>query len=367
MKIECVKERFESALGAVEKISSKTATLPILSAVFLEAKNGTLLLRTTNLELGVELSIPVKVVKEGRVALPAHTLLSFVSAIQGEKNISLEVEGGVVIVSLGKSVAKINTLPVSEFPSIPALHTTNIFTFPLSDFVEGVKAVLFSSATTTLKPEYASILFHIEGDIALFVATDSFRLAEKKITTKRAKTTEKMLIPSKNAAEIARTLSFLSEKEVEVRIEGQQAAFVAGSAYITSRLIEGSFPDYKQIIPKEPATEVVVGKEDLLGAMRAATIFSDSFLQVGFSINPKEKRFSIETKNQTTGEQQAFLPAAFKGEAVSMNFNHRYVMDAFPSIHSDNLSFSFNGPNKPVIIRGASDKSFMYIVMPMNR
>lgn len=367
MKVECVKERFEKALAVIEKVAAKNATLPVLSCVLLETRGGMLLFRTTNLELGIEVSLPVKVIEDGIVAIPISNLLSFVSTTPQEKNLSLSTEENLVVVKLGRSTATFNTMNYNDFPTIPLLGNQNTITVPLVDIVSGIKAVGFSSAVNTVKPEYASVMLTIDDNTLLFVATDSFRLAEKKIYLKHVKEPQTILIPSKNAQEIARILGLLQEKNVEICIEGQQISFLAGTTYITSRLVGGNFPDYKQIIPKTTTTEVVVSKQDFINAMKIANVFSDAFLQVNIKVEVKDKKFEIKTKNQTIGEQITNIPAAFQGEDITMSFNHRYLVDCLSSIGSDTISFVFSGSNRPVIIRGVSDKTFLYLIMPMNR
>lgn len=369
MKFECVKERFEQALQMVERIAVKNAGLPILACVSLETKNGAVILRTTNLEIGVEIIVPVKVIEKGEVAVPISNLLSFITAMRSDKNITLELVGAAVKVVIGKSEALFHTMNHGEFPLIPKIHSEQVFTVATSDFIEGVKSVYFAAALNTVKPEYAAVMVAVDNENFIFVATDSFRLAEKKIPLKKGlkKEIPNILIPNKNAQEIVRILGFVSEKEISVTLEGQQISFVTPSLYITSRLIEGTFPDYKQIIPTKVETEVVAVKQDVVNTLKAATVFSDTFSQIHFHIDPHKELFEVETKNQIVGEQKTNLPAAFKGEAVSVNFNHRYIADCIPSVATDTLSFSFSGAGKPLIIRGVGDKTFMYLLMPMNR
>ena len=131
--------------------------------------------------------------------------------------------------------------------------------------------------------------------------------------------------------------------------------------------MDGSFPDYRQIIPKESKTEVVVLKEDLVRALKVATVFSDSFNQTTFSVNPAKKKLELKAKSADVGEGSTVLQAAISGESVEISFNHRYFSDCLASIPSDSVSISFSGANKPTVIRGVSDTSFIYIVMPMNR
>jgi DNA polymerase III subunit beta len=366
MNIECIKDRLTVAVGRAERITGKNLSLPILSCVLLEAKNNTLTVRATNLEIGVEITIPVKVNDEGVVAVPGTVLFSLLTALQGEKNISVRLEDQVLVVSSGKSVASVAIQPHADFPTLPGVDKNNRFLLPVKDLVEGIHSVLFASSNSTVKPEYASVFIHGEQDTLTFVATDSFRLAEKKIYCKRKGDILSLLLPNKNAAEIARIASDVGG-DVTIDIDGNQISFSFEGVYITSRLIDGSFPDYKQIIPKNTATEVIALKQDFLQTMKVANVFSDSFMQVSLSVSPMRKMFEIKTKNAAVGEQTTQLPAAFTGEEVAMNFNHRYIVDCFPSVKADNISFEFGGVGKPLVIKGTSDKTFTYLVMPMNR
>jgi len=145
-------------------------------------------------------------------------------------------------------------------------------------------------------------------------------------------------------------------------------SFEANDTRITSRIIDGVFPDYRQIIPKGCTTEAVILKQDLINTLKISSVFSDSFNQVHFVLDPKKKLFSTETKNNDVGENRSELDAALSGEPIEVNFNCKYISDSFQSIDADSLSLQFNGKNKPLVIRSVSgDQSFLYLVMPMNR
>lgn len=146
-----------------------------------------------------------------------------------------------------------------------------------------------------------------------------------------------------------------------------QIAFNGGGVYLTSRVVDGIFPDYKQIIPKNSNTQVIVLKQDLLNALKIANIFSDKFNQTTFSINPSEKIFEIQSKNNDVGENNSIVTATLSGDEVVANFNYKYIVESFNSIHADSVSLDLSGNNKPMIIKPISDASFMYLVMPMNR
>ncbi len=366
MNIECIKEKLSYAIGKAEKITSKNITLPILSCVLLEAKDSILTIKATNLDLGVEITIPVKVIKPGSVAVSGSVLYNFISNITNDKNITLEVVSGNLKISTKHSQSTIKAFGVNDFPNIPKVSSDKPFTFNVPNLIKGFKSVMYSASVSTIRPVLGSVLLASEEDSVIFVATDSFRLAEKKVNVKKHKEFTQILIPFKNVNEIIRTLEDVKD-DVQVYLNENQIAFSYNDIYLTSRVIDGAFPDYKQIIPKEVKTEAVVLKQDLISSLRISNIFSDKFSQVTFHVSPKNKTFKIMTKNMDIGENTNTLDAVLKGEEMTMSFNHKYIIDCFNSIDSDSVTLTFADISKPMIVRGVSDKSFLYLVMPMNK
>ena len=183
---------------------------------------------------------------------------------------------------------------------------------------------------------------------------------------KKGKDLGTVLIPFKNVSEIVRLLESY-RGEVSVSLNSNQISFEFGGVYMVSRVIDGTFPDYKQIIPKEFKTEVVVLKQDLFSALKLANVFSDSFHQVVFKIVPGDKVFELSTRNADVGEGKMSVEAVLKGEDVGISFNYKYITECFQSFESDSLTLSFSGMGRPLVIRGVSDKTFSYVVMPMNK
>ncbi len=366
MNIECIKDKLSFAIGKVEKITSKNVSLPILSCILLEANASTLTIKATNLDLGIEISIPVKVIKPGKVAVSGSVLYNFITNIINDKNVSLEVIDGILKVSTKHSESNIKSFPVDDFPNIPKVSNTTPFTFNAPNLIKGLKSVMYSASVSSIRPTLASVLLLSEDDNVVFVATDSFRLGEKKIGVKKHKEFNQILIPFKNVGEIIRVLEDTKE-DVDVFLNENQIAFSYNDIYITSRVIDGTFPDYKQIIPKEVKTEVIVLKQDLLSSLKISNIFADKFSQVTFTISPKNKTFKISTKNMDVGENVSNLDAVLKGDDLAISFNYKYIIDCFQSIDSDSVSLSFVDSSRAMVIRGVSDKSFLYLVMPMNK
>ena len=181
MKIECLKEKLQLAISSAERATGKNLTLPILECIELQAKNNILRIRATNLDLGLEIEMPVKVIEEGIVAVNGGILNSFLLNLTNDKNISLKTDSGNLIISTLSNSAIIKAVPCDDFPNIPLIEKDKVFNIPTKDFIEGLKSVWYSSSISSIKPELSSIFIYTDEDSLIFVATDSFRLAEKKI------------------------------------------------------------------------------------------------------------------------------------------------------------------------------------------
>jgi len=366
MKIECSKDKLKNSVSKAEKITGRNLSLPVLNCLVLEAKNGNLSIKATNLDLGIEINIPVKVQKEGLIAVPGSILNAFISNLSHDDSVRLEVIDNNLSIGTPHNSTIIKAVPADDFPSIPKITGgVSLEIFP-TDFASGLKSVWYAAAVSGMKPELSSVYVYQDSGDIIFAATDSFRLAEKKVSAKKTKEFNDILIPFKNIPEILRTLEEM-DGPVKVDLNKNQISFSRNGVYLTSRIIDGVFPDYKQIIPKNSSTEAVLLKQDVIDALKLANIFSDSFHQINIKALPGDKIFEVKTKNSDVGESAHRISAVFKGDNVDINFNYRYIIDCFQSIASDSVSLQFNGAAKPMVIRGVGDPSFLYLVMPMNK
>lgn len=368
MNIECVQEKLKESIGYMERIANKHMTLPVLSCLLFDAsQKNSLTIKATNLDLGIEITLPVKTTETGIVAVPAATLNSFlINSMSDDRGVILETNQGNLKISTARNSSLIKTQSHEDFPSIPKVTSENTFSMNAGDFVKGLKSVWYSSSVSSIKPELSSVYIYCDGEFVVFVATDSFRLAEKKVKIKKSKDFGQILIPFKNIPDIVKVLESIND-EVEVTLDKNQISFTYKGLYLVSRVIDGTFPDYKQIIPKTSSTEVIVLKHDLVNSLKLSNIFSDKFNQINIKIDPSSKICEIRTKNSDIGENLTKLDSAITGDTIDINFNYKYIIDCFQSIDSDSVSLVFNGLNKPMIISPVSDTSFRYIVMPMNR
>jgi len=365
MKIECVTEKLQQALAKAERFTGKNLSLPILSHLFLSAKRGGITIRATNLDVGVEISLPAKVEREGEVAVPSVVFSQLIANLGAARGVVLEEKNKALAVSTAQTKAAVKMSPPDDFPTLPRVGGRTISMDP-KVFVTGFKAVSHSASSGNLKPELGSVFLYTKENELVFAATDSFRLAEKRILLKKGAEMAGILVPARNLGEVCRVLEDATG-EVVVSLEKTQVSFGGEGFYVTSRIIDGSFPDYQQIIPKSHTTEAVVLKEDVLHALRLATLFSDRFNQVRIKADPVGKYLEFSSRRDDAGENASHIAAALTGEAVESNFNHRYISDCLPSISSDSVVLRWNGEGKPLLVSGVGDKSFQYIVMPMNR
>jgi DNA polymerase-3 subunit beta len=365
MKLECSKDALKNVVGLAERMVGKNLSLPVLGGILFIAKNNKLLIRATNLDVGIEMEIPAKVIEEGTLVIQGNLLSGVLSSLYDQK-VVIETSSENMIVQSSNARSVLKCLPHEDFPTLPVVSGTEAFSMPVDKFVDGVKSVWYSASVSDMKPEIASVCIYSEGENIIFVATDSFRLAEKKIFLKEKTSFKHVLIPQKNIVEILRVLDGVTGN-VNINVNKNQISFSLADKdiYITSRIVDGIFPDYGQIIPKEYVTEATVLKQDIMNALKVTNLFSDKFNRVDVSVDISGKKFTTESKNSSLGENNTIIEATLTGKNISCGFNQKYIIDCFQSIKQDSIIFRFSGEGRPLVIRGVGDMSFMYLVMPL--
>jgi DNA polymerase-3 subunit beta len=365
MKFETSTDQLLSAVATAARFVERRANLPVLSSILITADGGRIILRATNLECGVELSVPGKVSEGGMVAVPGTVLSGFLSNTRG-KSVRAELKGELLHLSTERANATIKTIPHQDFPILPRVPATHMFAVKAQDLMRGIRSVAYCASLSAIKPELQSVLLYGEAGKLTMVATDSFRLAEKTIPLRKGGAVPNLLLPARNAAELLRILEGVGG-DVEIYYTENQLSTQADHTYYTSRLLDGAFPNYRQILPKNFSTEAVVLREDLTEALKALSVFADKFAQVALAIEPKQKTLTLTSRNPEVGEQVSSLKATVTGDAAAMSFNGRYLADSLQSISGESVRLSSNGPGKAILIKDASDDSFLYLAMPMNR
>lgn len=366
------KESLLWALDCVTRTSTKHQTLPVLQCVLIEADKdrGVVVFKTTNLELGVEATLKADVTEGGVVAIPATTLLETTKLVS-DKSVTLKKEKETLKIEAKKTKTEIKSFPHDEFPTIPTL-SGKAQKINGSVFALGIKTTVFAVSQSSIKPELGSVYVgqHKEHTLT-FVATDSFRLTEKTVSQKNVTLDTPLLIPHRNAQELARILEN-TEEDPELCVSENQCslAFSFGDGrglYVTSRLTDGTFPDYKQIIPKEYCTHSTVLKADLIHALKKTNIFTNRFLQVGVTVDQKKQQLQFSADSGEVGTTNEECAAEVEGETLTLSFNQRYLSEPLAHFADESLVLHFAGVGRPMVVEGMHEKSLRYLVMPMNR
>jgi DNA polymerase-3 subunit beta len=367
MNLEVNKERLNNAVIKAERVTGKNSSLPVLSCIILEAKGGTLKVKSTNLDIALELDVPAKISNEGVVAVTGNILSSYLSSLgKSESVLNLHLQNENLYISSKNSETVVRAILHEDFPEITKNNEPANFKIKPEDLISGLQSVWYSASVSNIKPELSSVYIYPDGEDMFFVATDSFRLAEKSVKIGNTEGFESVLIPYRNTTEIAKIIEDI-EGELEVTFAEDQIIFKAPGMYLLSRIVDGVFPDYKQIIPNSESTVVTLLKEDFNQSMKVSNVFSDNFNQATMTVSPADDVFEISTKNKDRGESINKIKVKAEGETLKISFNFKYINDCLSSIKSDSLKFVFNGPGKPLIISGTKDGSFRYLVMPMNK
>lgn len=371
MKVEVLKENLKGGLNIIEKIAGKNLSLPILDNVLINTEDSFLSLSSTDLETAIKLWMLVKVVKPGRVAVPAKFLSSFVSLLPNEKIILEEKKQG-LSVECKNFKNQIQGFNPEEFPIIPELKNSEYLEVDNRKLCQGLAQIADVASPSQSRPEISGIYFTFSKNILKIVATDSFRLAEKTITLESPiKQPLSFILPQKPAKEL---INILSEKEGKIKIypSPSQVMFQFPmkdtdhpQVEIISRLIEGEYPNYEEIIPNKFKTHVVIKRDEFLNQVKAASLFSGKINEIKTNVNIGSKEVIISAQSPDIGESQSNTPAKTEGEDISASFNHKFLIDGLINIKSSEVAFDLSKEDGPCVLRPIGDASYIYVVMPI--
>ena len=351
-------------LDLVARVSTKHVTLPVLQCALLEVTGNSLVIKATNLEIGCEATIDATTEEDGVVAVPTQTLIQTITNTN-QKDITLKTEGEVLVVESSGSTTNIKTFTYDEFPTIPRV-TTDQQEVNGSLFALGIKTAAFAASQSSIKPELGSVFItQIKEHTLTFVATDSFRLMEKTTPQQGLVLENSILIPQKNALELARVCEIASGNP-KLQVDDNQCALTFPDGfYITSRLTNGSFPDYKAIIPKEYVTHSTILKNDLQNAFKKTNIFLNKFFQVSMIVT--NDSVTVSANSGEVGTTTESINGTTEGDELTLNFNQRYVNEPLSHITDESIVMHFAGIGRPMVMEGVNDKTLRYLVMPMNK
>lgn len=372
MKISCTRENLSKAISLVGGIAGKSVNLPILGNILIKADEQKVELITTNLELAIIAHVRAKVEEKGEFTVPARTLSEFINLLSDDK-IEIELKENELSITCGRSNTKIKGVPADEYPIIPAASDGNGYVLPAADLKYGLTQVLPALAKNDIRPELSGMYFgfFIDGSNNLTLAgTDSYRLAEKKITITQGQGEFKAIIPNRTAVEMNHVLSATEENEPTVRllINNNQIVMNYNSVQLISRLVEGQYPDYGQIIPKDFKTSALFTTSQLVKEMKTASLFTTTGVNaVACGLDYKNAAIKISSVSTQTGEYASEVPAEISGDDNNILLNHRYVLDGLNHINTEQAYFNMINADSPCVFKPKDDPTFLYIVMPIRQ
>jgi DNA polymerase-3 subunit beta len=373
MKLLILQEKLKEGLGVIERISTKSLTLPILNNVLISTEKNFLNLASTDLEIGINWWVLAKTEKEGRVAIPSRLFSTLVNLLPNKK-INIEAKNNSLFIECENYKTQIKGFSADEFPIIPKITEGESISVGSASFCQSLNQVVDIAALSTTKPEISGVYFLFQKDLITITATDSFRLGEKKIYLKNLSKLQKdysLIIPQKAAREI---INIFGEKEGELKIyfSSNQVMFELPMAetqhpqtQLISRLVEGDYPNYKEIIPKKYTTQLQLQKSEFLNQIKSASLFSGKINEVKIKADSKKNKIEIFSQNPEIGEYQSSISGKTKGESIEISFNHRFLLDGLANIKSSEVVFELNGNSGPGVLRPVGDQSYLYVVMPI--
>lgn len=361
MKAVFLTENLYKKLSFAQKAVSSKSQLPILSCFLLKIKKDVLEIYSTDLEIGIKTEVKGNIFEEGEIAVSAKTLADLISSLpKGEVEISLEENN--LKIKTDKTESYIQTQPIDDFPSLFEEKGDRIFSFETKKFKEKITKVLFSSAGDTSRPVLAGVLFENKNNKTNMVATDGYRLSIESIQVTALKDVS-MVIPAKILREIS---SFEDGKEIEsfLSSENNQIIFASGADIIIGRLIEGEFPEYEKIIPKDQTTRISFLKADFQKAVRSCMIFAKETTSA-LKIQIFSKSLRITASSSSVGETSFEIEANLTGEENEIAFNPRFLADFLSNIDCEELIFEMTGPLNPGVFKIKEDSEFIHLIMPI--
>jgi DNA polymerase-3 subunit beta len=354
-----------SQLQNVTRIASTRSAVQALSGVMLRATSGACELMATDVEVSLQVSIPAEVSSEGFVVLPARLLLDVVRSLTAQTlAIELRAAETDVAVVCGAATFHFRTLRAEDFPALPRPAAEGRISLPTSAFVDTVAKVSRSASHDETRPVLTGILVSASGQELVMVATDSYRLSVKRTTLDSPLNGSfEANVPARALQELARIAAAASEAQLSVGVQDGQVVFEAAGAVLSSRLIDGQFPNYRQLLPDAVEHELRFSTAELASVVRRISLLAqkNSPLRLRFA----EGQLTVTAQTPDVGEATESIPVPFQGEPFEIGFNAEFLRDGLESVETDELVLKLISPVRPGLIESPDTSDFIYLIMPI--
>ena len=375
MKVTVLQENLAHGLGVVSRAVSPRSTLPVLSNVLIASDEGRLRLSATNLELGITCWIPARIEQEGSTTAPARTFSDLVNTLPTDQvMLALDSKTQTLNVRGGASTNDIKCIDAQEFPPLPVPDLEGAVQLNVAEFREMIQQVAFAASTDEARPVLMGVLIQVEKDKLTMAAADGFRLSVRKATLSApAPAPISVIVPARALTELARVASDGEETISMVTPKGRgQVVFHVKDVEVVSQLIDGTFPDYQQIIPRKHTSRTLVSTSALLKACKQAEIFAREGSNVArlniksANADLKPSEVEITATSEETGKNETIVEATVDGSGVLIAFNVKFLREALEIIKTPNVALETSAPNAPGVIRPVGDEQFLHVIMPMH-
>ncbi len=374
MRVSCLQDNLSRGLGIVRRAVGTRSTLPVLSNVLMASDNGRLRIAATNLDMGITVWIGASVEEDGAITVPARTLNDLVNTLSPERvDMDVDVRTTALHMACGAMTANIKGIDAEEFPIMPEPgDEDDVLAIPADLLKETINMVAFAAARDDSRPILTGVSISFAEGRLTMAAADGFRLSVRDVEVDGDfMGTFSLVVPARTLNELA-SISGDDDEMVYLVLpqERSQVLFHMTNVDVASQLIEGTFPDYNQIIPREIPTRTIVDKHELLRACKRAEIFArEANYTVRVSIEPQDGAagvLRISAQASETGENEGVVTATIEGEGMEIAFNVRYMLDVLNQIHQDTILIGTSRSDKPGVIRPVGDESFTHVIMPMH-
>jgi len=375
MKASVSQEKLAHGLNLVSRAVAARSTLPVLGNVLIAADDGQLRLSATNLELGITCWIPARIEQQGSTTVPARTFSDLVSTLPAEQVLlNLDTRTQTLNVRGGTSTNDIKCIDANEFPPLPTPDMEGAVELNVADFREMIQQVAFAASADEARPVLMGVLLHVEKEKLTLAAADGFRLSVRTAAlSSPAPAPISAIIPARSLTELARVApDGEASLQMVVPKMRNQVVFHAKDVEVTSQLIDGTFPDYQQIIPRKHTTRTVVSTSSLLKACKQAEIFAREGSNVA-RVNIKSasgemqpSEMEISATSEETGKNETVVEATVDGGGVLIAFNVKFLREALEVIKTPNVAIEMTAANAPGVLRPIGDEQFLHVIMPMH-
>lgn len=365
MKFRCTNADLNHALDVVTHVIDSNVTLPVLNNILLRSEGKRVHFSATNLEMAVNYWMDAEVINEGAVTVPAKLFSGYVNLLKDNQLECSVVEGLTLAMNSAGSKTKIKCIAADEYPTISALEEVVSFDLPRDGLPEAIHQVSFAASSTNTRPVLSGVFVEVEGDTLTLVATDSFRLSERKMKLAQPVSQPmSCIIPTRAIGEFARLCSKSNVESVSLVLGKNQVLFRVGDIELYSRLIEGNFPNYRQILPRSLKTTTSLDTSDQVLAVKRVNLFArENNNKVIFDFQPNT--LTISTPATQVGEEEGELPIALDGEPGKIALNSEFVLDILGNLGESQVELGINDATSPAVFKAVGKEDFVHIIMPL--